>query len=118
MSKPFNLTEALAGKPVVQATRHIRAHNLTVVGTKLAYTLEGDDDYIYQCLRDGKNLAGQVILEMATTEKSAWVNVYPAPPNTPKTTACVIGGYDTEERANEQAMSERIGKAIKITWTE
>ncbi len=118
MSKPFNLTEALAGKQVVQAPRHIRAHNLTVVGTKLAYTLEGDDDYIYQCLRDGKNLAGQVILEMATTEKSAWVNVYPTPSRSPKTTVFVMGGYDTETRANEHASSTRIGKAIKITWTE
>lgn len=118
--KPFNLQEALTGKPVV--TRDGRPV------TKI--TNFGITDYPLVGVL-GKEIEGWRVdgsycppantrkdLFMAPEKKEGWVNLYR--PNDPEPGRETFAGavYPTEERARAMCMQERLITRIKISWEE
>ena len=103
--KPFNLEAAKAGAPMVtrdgQPVKFI-AHVEEAHPTQRLLVLFGED--VYMTFEDGRRLGSGAEsgfdLFMATVKRTVWVNVYEYGAAT---------WYDTEERADTWALSDRLG---------
>ena len=113
--KPFNLEEALAGKPVV--TRDgLKVIQLHLFECDLRFPLGAvieNGNCIFGFKKDGTwtNVPSDYDLFMASPEKTVWVNLYHD----------WTGRYDSQEKAdswaNNSPASPRIGgKAFPITY--
>lgn len=117
--KPFNLEEAIAGKPI--CTRkglparildtNLKGRSCPVV----VAILSGDNcEYVQPYRKDGKlfpSLETEDDLVMKSQEHVGWINIY---------ALRQIGGsvYSTKEEALSHRGSEEYVDTIKITWEE
>ena len=115
--KPFNLQEALAGKPVVTRDgRKVTQLHLFECDAKVPlFGFVENSTCIYQFRKDGQWISepSGLNLFMASTEKTVWVNLYHG----------WTGGYDSQEIADAWARhlpaTPRFGgKAFPITYEE
>lgn len=78
--KPFNLEEALAGKPVIHSRTETPIHNLTRIGDVLAFQVIGYGQSIFTSDLSGRNVYDhQELLGMASQEKTVYVNLWQSP---------------------------------------
>ena len=115
--KPFNLQEALAGKPVMTRDgRTVTQLHLFECDAKFVlYGVVESCSCIYAFRKDGTWTSGPSKLDlfMASTGKTVWVNLYHD----------WTGRYDSQEKAdawaNNSPASPRIGgKAFPIIYEE
>lgn len=83
MQKPFNLEAALRGEPVFHVIRRRFVDNLAKVGNRVAFTIPGDGDAVYQVTFDGTSTheydAGIPILIMKARTKTVYANIWDSP---------------------------------------
>lgn len=113
--KPFNLQEALAGKPVVtrdgrKVLSIAQLPTLTTTRYTLFAHIDGDD-YGKGFTADGLYIAGVTSSDdLFMAPNTLWLNLYRAEG------ALAFSGwpYKTEGEANEAAGPSRVGKAIPV----
>lgn len=113
MKKPFDLEQAVAGKPVVTRESKAVVKVVSFVGIAtitefpIMFCLEG---FIYCCTAEGKmypgNDEGSRDLFMHVEDEAVWVNVYQNPNGSKHTHS-----YPTQAAADESAVSV-------VTWAE
>ena len=119
--KPFNLEEALDGKPVVTRdgrkvtiVKEYHGTNKHPIGAIIHNPLESEDNFS-KYLSDGRlsvNFETKYDLFMAAEKKELWVNVYPG--TYPVTYLCA---YSSKERADKYAGPTRL-TCVKIEYEE
>lgn len=116
--KPFNLTAALSGEPVVtrNGDKVIRVIHIpdSPIKQKLVVILESN---VYFCTETGNCFESENStwdLFMASTTKTGWINIYR---NGHSFYIDHSGVYDSQLDANSQASSDRIA-CVQVTWEE
>jgi hypothetical protein len=128
--KPFNLQEALAGKPVVDRTGD-GVTDLHYFGSATGQKLYGvTDGGVESWTNNGRYFENSPVdspfdLFMASEKKEGWVNLYQS--NTDYLAAYVQGGkqathvFRTQEDAGkhrEEVLKDRYITTIRIEWEE
>lgn len=113
--KPFNLDEALAGKPVITAdgkpVEEIYYFKKANIGSMRVYAaIEGLILNYYENGRSWTERHSGIDLFMASEKKSGWINIY----NKGGTSGEV---YTTKEEADRAGVSERVA-CVKVEWEE
>ena len=114
--KPFNLQEALAGKPICDRQGRpckVLAYEPALKGTYKLVALDADD-HLNTFTDEGRSYhpaASDKDLFMVTTKKTVWLNIYPG--------AYEASVHATEETADFVAAPSRIGgKAYSVAIDE
>jgi hypothetical protein len=118
--KPFNLKEALAGKPVVNGRGDVAfVTELAVItphGTSLVSQRINGDVLAYHNYGGTGCINEEFCLYMAAVEVTMWANLYA---QHLKGEYIIVQSHKTQESADKDADPSRLGnKAHKITYTE
>lgn len=108
-TRPFNLEEALAGKPVVtrdgQEVTQITLFEGTTTSHPVFAVLEGDILCFNENGMHGIN-SSSLDLFMKVRTMTVWVNLYPD---------CAVHPYTSKEDADKSARASRI-ECREVTW--
>jgi hypothetical protein len=131
--KPFNLQEALAGKPVItragKTVTKLVAFDIPDGKYPLVASIYGRDSVEVYTLSGeffttyGKNRASDYDLFMASTKKTGWMNVYREDlgfHTDDNIFVCNFSGkvlHPTRARADERQLPERVD-CVQISWEE
>lgn len=122
--KPFNLQEALAGKPVVTDTgqrvtdlhRFKTASDYCIYGVVETETARDRPDHVGMWTTEGCSASGR-FLSMPTTKKTGWINIYKGFNGVPTTTGCVL--HETKELAEHNGkVAPNWLSTAKLEWEE